>query len=714
MTINQTFTGPSLTKLASNPRAQKLLSDLANESKLLPVALLETSVIAGRSYHAQKRGGYWEFQETLLENVLAAIVWMGGVKVLNKVGDFIFKKALNINTKMDWKQVVNEAKGRLHPEKFIKATYAAKAIKLLFSVGASVYTVGVLLPRFKQKLTKDQIENKKHHNPQSQAAVGFASNSGLKFEKTQAGTIIPKNITAKDLKAIAQAPVAGGVRFDGKNAINIPDSKNISFGGLFDVVSRVGYALENEAIPQLAVVDTGVTGGRIVNARNKDEAIEILFRDVASCMCYFFAVPFITHRFANAFDAKLGINTLLDPLALNPLTEEFNKRIVDIAKSNKGVIGVDDIQKAFMGTNNETVANAIKDALIKSQGKQMTPDQLKKLVANIDDLLPKTLAETAGMSRTKLLAELKGYLGGIGSRAAQVAQMQSSMVTSGNIRSLANLVDDIARTPAMKIGQVEEAAKALRKISDTVYAQVQSGTALESETVKQLEKIISKLKTSNIDDAIISKVDDALKAIQLSSKSAGFITQEALEEVIKGGLIRDSKFLSKVFANVNGAVKDPLAYVAKGEKVELQKAVSTYAQRVIQELEKSGAIKPGEKVDLKKVQQVINETIQKTKTKSFGVKTAYIITGMTLAVVLLGWLIPKTQYLITKMRTGKDSFPGVAGLLDDDKSKETKASKVATFKNQSVASNTAVENNPLKYDSGSQAFNMFLKAYSQQ
>lgn len=701
MSINQTFTGPNLTKLASNPRAQKIVSDLANSSKVLPVAFLETSVIAGRSYHAQKRGGYWEFQETLLENLITAVIWMGGVRALNKVADFIAKKAFNINTKIDWKQVANEAKGRINPEKFIKATYSAKALKLLFSVGTSIFAVGVLIPKWKQKLTRDQIQQQKQEKSQHQAAVGFAANSDLKFEKTQGGVFVPKNITATDLRALANAPVNNGVRFGGENVVNIPSTKDISFNGFFDVVSRVGYALENEAIPQLAVVDTGVTGGRIINARNKDEGIEIFFRDVASCMVYYSIIPIITGALAKAFDAKLGINTKIDPLALNSVTEEFNKKILDIAKANKGVIGLDDIQKALMGTNNEAVSNAIKKAIITSQGKQMSPEQLKKIVANIDDILPKTLAETANMSKTQLVNELRQYLGGISSRAVQVAKMQASTVTSGNIRSLANLVDDISRNPAMKTPQVEEAARALRKISNNVYAQVQSGTAVKTETVTQLESIISKLKASKLDDAIISKVDDALKVVQTSAKSTGYITQEAIEEVIKGGVIRDSKFLSKVLSNVNGAVKDPMAYVAKGEKVELQKTVKLYAQRVMQELEKSGAIKPGEKIDLKKVEKVISSTIEQAKSKSFNYKVAYIAASIALGVTLLGWIIPKTQYLITKMRTGKDEFPGVAGLLDDDKSKKSKGAQVASF----------AKEKPGALKTGSVAFDSFLKDY---
>ncbi|MEW5820100.1 MAG: hypothetical protein AB1782_07895 [Cyanobacteriota bacterium] len=729
--------------MASNKGVQRALSDLSNESKLLPILLLETSVIAGRSYHAQKRGGYYEFKETIIENVLAALVWMGGVKILNKVGDAFFKNVMNINTKMDWKQVFNEAKGRINSKEFISKTLTAKSLKLLFSVAASIYTVGVILPKFKQKLTKDSIERQKKEAAAKKAqmgAININQNNNTINNKPvsgdNSGISIPQNITYKDLLKLAQSPIGSGVKFTGKedknkSAQNVyfdggtekpGKGKNVSFTGAFDIISRIGYALENEAVPQLAVVDSGITGGRIINARNKDEAIEILFRDAASCATYFFAVPFMTKRLAGAFDAKLGINTLLDPKALDPLTNAFNKRIIEIAKANKGIIGVDDIQRAIMGTNNETVARALKNALLQSKDKVLTPDQVKNVISGLDDILAKTVTETAGLSKGQLVNQLKTYLQSIGPRAIDVAKQQADVLTSGNIRNLSNLIDDIARMPGAS-GEIKASAKAMTDLTKQLYGQVQSGSKITPEALKQVEGIVAKLKGSNLDDTIMKKLMESLQAVQTSSKSAGYITQEALEEVIKGGLIKDNRFLSKVLSKITPAVKDPLAYVASSEKAHLQKTAQMYAERIMKELQNNGAIKPGENVDIKKVQEVINKTLTQTKNKNMLFKGLYLIAAMAFAVLLLGWIIPKVQYAITKFRTGKDSFPGVAGLIDEeDKTNKTpQPAQVATNNNKGTQPATAsnVSNNTNKNQSnsndyGSNAFNYFLNNYKNQ
>lgn len=717
MYINSIVSGQALTKLASNKGVQCVLSDLGNESKLLPILLLETGVMAGRCYHAKKRGGFYEFKETLLEGLLAAAVWMGGVKILNKAADMAFKAALNIDTKMDWKQVANAAKGRLNPEKFIKMTYSAKLIKLLVSVGASIFTVGFLLPKYKQKLTRESIERQKKEKAQKDAALGLSQqNKPAKNNTIQTGSnqiVIPRNITVKDLAKLANAPIGSSVRFEGtpekhQGQVSFTgkaksSGKDPAFTGAFDIISRVGYALENQAIPQLAVVDSGITGGRVINSRNKDEAIEFLFRDAASCMFYYFAVPFMTKRFANMFDAKLGVNTLLDPKALNPLTEEFNRRIVELAKVNKGVIGIDDIQRAILGTNNETVIKSIQSTLGASKGKALTTDQIKNIVS-------KALADTAGMPQSELIKELQTTLKAIGPRAANVAKMQADVVTSGNIRSLSNLLDDLVRNA--KSGASTEltgAAKAMGELSTKVYGQVQSGGGLNQNTIKQVESIISKLQGSNIDDALMSKISQGLNAIKASSGAAGVITQEALEEVIKGGLVRDSRFLSKILSGINGAVVNPKAYVAGHEKAGLQKAIETYSKRVITELQKSGAIEPGKPVDVKKVQEAISNTLTKTKNKNILAKGLYLTVGIVIATIFLAWVIPKAQYLITKMRTGKDSFPGVAGLLDEEE-KTTNKTQPSTSALASASHQSApVAQQQKSYDTGSAAFDHFLK-----
>ena len=62
-----------------------------------PVIGLEATVTGGRTIQAQKRGGKHEARERLIEESTGAIVWLGGVKLLNKLGDWGLEKLFGGN-----------------------------------------------------------------------------------------------------------------------------------------------------------------------------------------------------------------------------------------------------------------------------------------------------------------------------------------------------------------------------------------------------------------------------------------------------------------------------------------------------------------------------------------------------------------------------------------------------------------------------------------
>ncbi len=74
----------------------KPLSTFKNPDKILPILLIESFVTGGRTYEAEKRGGKTEATERFVEQGVSAVVWLWGVKVLNKVGDFIGKKIMGL------------------------------------------------------------------------------------------------------------------------------------------------------------------------------------------------------------------------------------------------------------------------------------------------------------------------------------------------------------------------------------------------------------------------------------------------------------------------------------------------------------------------------------------------------------------------------------------------------------------------------------------
>ncbi|MCK7470127.1 MAG: hypothetical protein MZU95_04475 [Desulfomicrobium escambiense] len=83
------------------PNVQNAINLLDEPQGLLPVILLETAVTSGRSYQGAKRGGWIEFRERFVEESMAALIWLFGVKALQKAFDFALHKGFKYNTKFD-------------------------------------------------------------------------------------------------------------------------------------------------------------------------------------------------------------------------------------------------------------------------------------------------------------------------------------------------------------------------------------------------------------------------------------------------------------------------------------------------------------------------------------------------------------------------------------------------------------------------------------
>ena len=66
---------------------------------LAPVIALEAAVVGGRTYQAYKRGKTDEARERFIEETSGSVVWLGGVLLLNKIGDKILNKILKTNGK---------------------------------------------------------------------------------------------------------------------------------------------------------------------------------------------------------------------------------------------------------------------------------------------------------------------------------------------------------------------------------------------------------------------------------------------------------------------------------------------------------------------------------------------------------------------------------------------------------------------------------------
>ncbi len=273
-------------------RTRSFVSGLKNGNALLPIILLEGAVTGGRTYHAYERGGMVEARERGTEETLGAIFWLGGVEMFNKLGDFVGKKILKLNNvdfegskdavrnpmlnymnqlpKKGIGEKINGAEiAKLVPVHSAKTLAAFKFTKIISSILLANSVIGFVVPKMNQAITnkyKKKIED--------------------------ADKIVHHNKTGKPQQT----------SFEGGNP---------------QMLLNLTNAFENDARCKLLSTDVGIAGGRAVNARNKHERREILFRDLSSVYFYMFCRNHINSAL-NVM--QNGRATRLDPVSTNELS----------------------------------------------------------------------------------------------------------------------------------------------------------------------------------------------------------------------------------------------------------------------------------------------------------------------------------------------------------------------------------------------------------
>lgn len=233
--------------------ARRFIADLGLSDALLPVILLEISVDTGRGYNAYKRGGFVEARERVTEDVTTAVFWLGGVHTLNKLGDVIGKKFLGIENpdfEVGKDMARNPFKNYLgkfgkHSERTLAMFKCAKIASSILIANA---IIGFAVPKINQAITRKYQKSLEELDKE------------VKNRQTE------KKSTDKFVQQSS-----GDTTFK---------------GNYVQTILSLSDKFENDAKYKLLSTDAGISGGRAINARNKNERNEILFRDLSSIYFY--------------------------------------------------------------------------------------------------------------------------------------------------------------------------------------------------------------------------------------------------------------------------------------------------------------------------------------------------------------------------------------------------------------------------------------------
>lgn len=271
-----------------------------------PIIALEATVTGGRTIQAYKRGGNDEARERFIEEGTGAIVWLGGVKFLNWVGDKVLEKLFGGNFDVGTDKVLRTPFQNFmknNPPKGYGAKQVAiiKAVKVLASVLLADAFIGLVVPPLNQRLTRNIRKQRDDEKLNTQDRLDIKQN---------------------------------------KNSINQP-----SFKGALEAINVFTNAIENTNTGKLLSTDAGLVSGRMYSARNGEERKEIAIRDIGSIYFYMWAQG----HMCNLLNfAEIGRFNRLNPTTAATLDNHLNEFLA----SKGGEMSVEEFKKAVLGNKN--------------------------------------------------------------------------------------------------------------------------------------------------------------------------------------------------------------------------------------------------------------------------------------------------------------------------------------------------------------------------
>lgn len=379
----------------NNVISRNFVKQMASDG-FLPVIALEAFVEGGRTLQAYNRGGFDEARERITEEFSGAVFWLGGVTALNWIFEKLGQKFLKLPNKVVdiasdgvRKPLENYLTNERTKDgaKILEKTMARfKFAKVISSVLIANAFIGFVLPKINQAITRSYHKNK-------------TENPAVPTEQTQQQAVNPF--------------VARPVMNNFAQKKDKEDKKDVSFGlNLLSIANK----FESDRNYKLLSVDAGTASGRAYSARNNDERVEILFRDLSSIYFYMFNMQ-LMNNWLNKIEQK-GVGTRLDPVSA-----EFTTKYMEEYFKSKGTdrVNVETFAKEMLGSDKD-VPQALKG---KFEGDKIKIISLEDFQKELNNIVPqkdaKKLAKTAD-EMSKLQPQIKGL----------------SILTEGQVRDILN------------------------------------------------------------------------------------------------------------------------------------------------------------------------------------------------------------------------------------------------------------------------------------
>lgn len=281
---------------------------MTKNDAMRPIIALESVVVAGRTYQAYKRGKGDEARERFLEEISGSIVWLGGVKAFNAIGDKIIEKILkkpgvsfDVGTDKVLRTPFENFMKEGAPKGFSGEKIALmKGAKVLTSVMLANLLIGFVVPKVNHAIT-NILHSNKPKDPEN----------NIKIQTVEAG-------------------------------------QNPTFKGGIKALNAFTNAIENTNAGKLLSTDAGTVSGRMYNARTKEERREIAFRDIVSIYFYMWAQGHVGNLMNFIESGKF---TRLNPTTAASLDEHLAK----LLERKGGEMSAEEFKAAVLGKKSDTI-----------------------------------------------------------------------------------------------------------------------------------------------------------------------------------------------------------------------------------------------------------------------------------------------------------------------------------------------------------------------
>ena len=500
-----------ITNIVNNKNIRKTATALTTGAALMPVVILEGSVLTGRTYQAYKRGGALEAKERATEESVSSIGWLWGIPALNKGTDFLINKVFKVKNfqfdmgKDNIRYPMQDAIGHL-PQNQKNKLMGLKLGKILASSFATVYFMGMVLPKIVQNQTQKRIDKAKQ-NPQTLPAQNR----------------LPK-MDSQMFKAHRPQSMEEFLNETKQNS-----NSNVSFKGFDSIANTILYNMENNHIVNLLTVDAGLFAGRVYNAPNKYEKIERIFRDLSSSFFYVGSTPLIV-ALLNKIDPLKGKNSKLDPTTVDSLTNliknPVNKKVLDWR--NMDEIPLEEFQRGLFGTYLADEQLVKQAANLEQNG--IIP--LKQLSQFIDDNITDKTTAKALKENAEKLAKL------------QPQKAKESILTPSQIKSVFKngLLND-----GDTINSLINTATGGRALNHTKFISQKKVDATRKQIFDYCESIIEQAKKENLKNI----TPDFLQKM----KNRNFLTKVGFWGI---GMVISAAFLSTIIPKTQYFITEKL------------------------------------------------------------------------------------------------------------------------------------------------------------